>query len=369
MKSVAKITSTQKILLTGATGLLGSQLLKLFVSKKNLKIVLLIRGRNLQACEYRYRKLFDGVLKGKRVLAKVKVISGDITKKYFGLDKNTYDRLCDSINEIFHCAALAEFRQPLSKVRLHNVIGTKNVLEFAARCSDIKKLNYISTVFIAGTFRGKFREKDLDVNQGFNSAYEKSKFEAETLIKKYLNKRFNIAIYRPSIIVGEYRSGRTTNFRMFYQPFRSLSLNLIKEMPINRKTVLNIVPCDYAAKAILLLSQNFSNNDTYHIVSPQNLSILRLMKFASKYIGYKEPKYTDIKNLNLNKLATFGRKLLERYIPYLNFAAVFDSRNTFNKLKKLGFKYPSIDNKFLSRLFEYSINKRFISQRKNNDKS
>lgn len=354
----------KSILLTGATGLLGSHLLKLFLMDGEYRIFLLVRGANQCEAENRVARLLSKInpdaTGGKKNINKIKVMCGDIIKEKLGIEKEEYEFLTNNINEIFHCAALAEFRQPLEKVRLVNVGGTQNVLDFAMKCHNLEKVHYISTAFIAGTFKGRFSEQDFDVQQGFNNTYEQSKFEAELLVRKYFNSKFSISIYRPSIIVGEYDTGKTNNFRMFYQIFHSLALGIVKKIPVNRKTMLNIVPCDSAAKAIFSLSKDSEKNNTYHIASPKNLSMLKVMRFASKQIGYKEPEYVKLEKFSFMELSLLEKKLLGVYIPYLNFEVVFDSRMTVRKLRRVGFTYPDINNGFLFKLFAYSIEKRFM---------
>jgi len=355
-----KKVKIKRVFITGATGILGSQILKLFLFQKNVEIVLLIRGKTLKICKDRSRVFINKMSKGKKVLAKVTVVQGDISKFNIGINERIYNELCKSINEIFHCAALIDYYQPYRIARLVNVIGTKNVLMFAKNCQVLEKMNYISTVFIAGSLQGDFSENSFDLNQTFNSSYEKSKFEAEMLVRKTFNKKFVTSIFRPSVIVGAYTDGGIGNFQLFYQYFRTLSLSLIKILPVNPDSVFNIVPCDSAAKAICLLSKNSSENETYHIISPQNISNFKLMKFVSKYIGYDEPKYINIENFDFQKLTIFEKKLLGIYLPFLNIKTVFNARKTIRQLKEYGFRYPVVNNRFIARLIDYAINKKFI---------
>ncbi|MBF0571381.1 MAG: SDR family oxidoreductase [Candidatus Omnitrophica bacterium] len=360
-----KIHNKRSVFITGVTGVLGSQIFKLFISSEDVQLMLLIRGKSVHDCRLRYRKLLDEMLKGEKIKAEIKIICGDITKKNLGIENKVYKQLCLSVSEIYHCAALTKFYQPLNRLRKINVAGTKNVLTFAQHCLNLKKFNYISTLFIAGTHQGLFREKDLDLGQDFNSPYEKSKFEAEVLIRKYFNKRYSIAIYRPGIIVGEYASGKVINFQMmFYQALRSFSLNLIKKLPFNSAAKLNLVPCDFAAKSIYNLSQEFDSNATYHIIVPENRSFLRSLKFASKYFGCAEPEYIDIKDFDMDSLGNFEKKLFQIYSPFFYFRTTFSAIMTSHRLKSIGVEYPIINQKFVNRLFDYCVQKKFILKNK-----
>lgn len=353
----------KNVLLTGATGLLGTHLLRMMVSNKDLCIFLLIRDSVKQGARDRGRNLVSEIIKrtgDHDAASRIHIISGDIIKDGLGLGADDAHFLSANIHEIFHCAALTEFRKPLEEVRLFNVGGTKNIMDFSSRCSCLQKFHYISTAFIAGTFKGMFSECDLDVGQGFNNTYEQSKFEAELLVREYYNSRFHIAIYRPSIVVGEYATGETNNFNMFYQPFRSLSLGYFEKIPIDPETVLNLIPCDAAAKAIALLGAEVRNNCVFHIISPVNTPINDLMNCASRYIGYENPKFVKLHNFNPDSLGIYKRKIIDPYIPFFNFKSVFDARKTFEALLGSGFTYPLINDGFINRLLEFSIQKGYI---------
>src|SRR3989338_9413977 len=183
------------ILLTGATGLLGYQILKLLIYESNCKIFILIRANNQGEAEKRAEYILRKLAKNNftQVKKRVNVICGDITKHKLNIKNSHYDYLCESMEEIFHCAALTNFQASLEKVMLVNLEGTKNLLEFAEKCKNFEKFNYISSVFIAGDYVGNFSERDLNLGQGFNNAYERSKYETELLIKEYI-KRGNIRI-------------------------------------------------------------------------------------------------------------------------------------------------------------------------------
>ncbi len=358
------------VLITGVTGLVGRHLLKLFLQRTSHKIFIVIRADSYDHAILRVSELIENILPDQRIGTNIWnrlwVVIGDVNEPNLGLSKEIYEELGDLINEIFHSAALAEFRQPLEKVRRVNVEGTRKILEFAQRCPNLSKFHYLSSAFIAGRFEGCFSENDFNFGQKFNNTYEQSKFEAEQLIRNFGNGSFIIQIYRPSIIVGDYHLGLTNNFRMFYQPFRSLSLGYFNEIPIHKETLLNIIPCDAVAEAIFCLSQSRNKKArTYHIVSPQNLPIMHLMNFASSYFGYKAPKYVDLLEFNLGDLTTVQRKILEPYIPYFNFRAIFSGVETFEELISVGYSFPKIDDFFLTRLFKYCCDVGYIQQMAN----
>ena len=114
---------------------------------------------------------------------------------------------------------------PCEDSRRVNVAGTRRLLEFAELCRErggLRKFAYVSTAYVAGDHAGLFREDELDVGQGFRNSYERSKFEAERLVREHTD-RLPVQIFRPSIIVGEQSSGWTASFNVLYPPLRGFA--------------------------------------------------------------------------------------------------------------------------------------------------
>lgn len=355
--------SSKNIFLTGATGILGSHILRLILEKEDSFINLLIRGRDKKEAKERSLVLISQIYKDpldRNILKRINIIKGEITEKDLGIEKEQYNWLCKEVDEIYHCAALAEFKAPLKLVRLSNVEGTRNILDFALKFKRLQRIHYISSAFIAGNKKGVFSENDFSVGQEFNNPYEQSKFEAEFLVREYIKKDMKISIYRPSIIVGEYYTGATNNFRMFYQPLRLLATGLFKTMPLDPKVYLNLIPVDIAAGAIYVLASKESKNGVYHIVSPQNISIVHIVNIASSFFGFKKPQFISLKKYKTLNLSLVQHKLLEPFIPYFNLEVLFDSKITRKILKKYNFESPVINDEFLYRILRFCVRSGFI---------
>lgn len=293
------------------------------------------------------------------------VLEGDICNKRLGLNKEYIDLLKNKVDEVFHCAAATKMSLPLKELRKVNLEGTRNVLEFIYEQGISKKLHYISTAFVCGDYKGEFKEDDLNIGQKFNNYYEQSKFEAEGLVKTYTRKGLEINIFRPSIILGEYGSGKITDFKMFYEAIYIVSLGILDKIPFNPKAYLNCIPVDLAAKAIFALSANkVDGMSTYHIVSPNHISIGNILETASKFFNFKKPEpipLSKFRDLNVQPLVM---RMIEIYIPYFNLLGIFNSKRTQIYLRKFNFQYPIIDNEYLLKVFKFCNQKKFIKIRK-----
>ena len=367
-----KIMSAKRnIFLTGGTGFLGSNLLKLIL-EEDCAVYLLIRGANQDFCKSKInnilKRIFDSDALAERYAKRINLICGVIEKSTFGIHSGMYDILLSSIDEIFHCAAIIGFNISLDQGRQTNVQGTHNILQFAQRCKKIKKLNYISTTFVAGTKEGLFSEKDFSVGQAFNNYYEQTKFEAEQLVRNNVNDRYDTLIFRPSIVVGNYLTGETSNFEMFYKSLRLFSKEIFTAVPADPQTLHNLVPVDVAAKAIFVLSTKERGNGVYHITSPNNTECGYFMDVAANYFKYINPLFIPLEKFDMAILTSVQKRMISELIPYFNYRTIFNSEITQKIMEKHGYSCPKVDQNFYERLFEYCQRVRFI-RGKINDKT
>src|SRR5206468_2341717 len=150
------------------------------------------------------------------------------------------------------------FDQPLEEARRINVEGTQRVLDFADRCRDrgagLRRLVHVSTAYVAGDHEGEFREDQLEVGQGFRNSYERTKFEAEKLVRAR-SPRLPVTIVRPSIVVGERSSGWTSSFNVLYPPLKAFARGALPLLPARHSTPVDVVPVDYVADAVFELCE------------------------------------------------------------------------------------------------------------------
>ncbi len=357
---------TTKVLITGATGFLGTHILK-FLLGDDYKVFLLIRGNQQKEVEEKKDELIKNISdKRIKIVSKknIMAIRGDVSKKNLGIEDKIFKKIIREVEVIYHCSALTGFRLPLKDAIKNNLEGTKNVLKFASACRNIKRVNYISTAFIVGTKKCIFKEDDnIEMGQEFNNTYERSKYEAELLVQKYKKQGLKISIFRPSIIAGEYWSGRTTNFKMFYEPLHFFSLGIFDKVPANPKTLHNLIPVDIAAKAIYLLGTREKKEGVYHIVSSNNDTFRNFMKSASNFFGYRNPRFISQEKFNMSELTFIQKQILEPFLPYLNYEVIFENKKTQKLLKKYSFTFPKIDTGYYRRLFKFCSDCNFIKKK------
>lgn len=168
-------------IVTGATGFLGFELVKLLLSK-NWQVLAL--GRNLDRL-----KELEGFG------AKTQVI-----------DLETFTDISSSFNSaeiIFHCAALSSMWGRKSDFERVNVEGTKQVVRWGINHS-VKRIVYISSTSVYFDFTDRFNIKESDAVTGrFANAYAKSKYQAENIVKTLTEGKMEYSILRPRGIIGK----------------------------------------------------------------------------------------------------------------------------------------------------------------------
>jgi len=350
---------------TGGTGLLGINIVKELLENSSARVVLLIRN----PAESKRAKLFNDILAfnggkwtGGFPYNRIEIVEGDVSLPDLGIAPHIRDRLAEAVDIVYHSAAVIKLSGGEAEVEAANVRGTEHVLDFAMRCKEIGRLEkvvHVSTVAVSGNTEGVFYEDELDVGQEFNNPYEKSKFEAEKLVAKFRKKGLNILIVRPSMVIGHSRSGFTNHFNIFYFQMRLLSQGVLDAIPLHEDAVYNLIPVDYAAKAICLISYDKNiRNENFHIVSSHEVAVKHFVEKACEYLGYKKPSLLPINDLRPLPSAAFSGvrgKVLGIYYPYISSRKVLDASNALNFLHPSGFAWPRMKDALLTNMLDFCI--------------
>ena len=181
------VSMSDGVLLTGATGFVGMELLARYLERTDRRVYALVRGASEREVVARVERTLLCLFGADHPYAeRVVAVRGDITRPGLGLGSRR-DRLAERVSEVVHGAASVSFELGLEDLRQINVEGTRRVLEFAERAEargGLRRFSYISTAYVAGEHAGCFSEDELDVGQCFRNAYEQSKFEAECLLTR-----------------------------------------------------------------------------------------------------------------------------------------------------------------------------------------
>jgi nucleoside-diphosphate-sugar epimerase len=247
-----------------------------------------------------------------------------------------------------------------------NVDGTRHVLDFAADASELRSFAYVGTAYVAGERTGLIREDELAVGQGYRNTYEQSKAEAEALVRSRMDSLPGV-ILRPSIIVGDSRTGATSSFKMMYWPLKIYARGLWRTVPGYPDAVLDIVPVDFVAAAVARLTfDDAAFGNTVHLCAgPRgSATIQQIALRAAEYFHSRAPRFVDPKFFfaairPLLFLALWGRKrrvLVDgrAYRDYFTMRMQFDTTNAERLLKPASIAPPPVMD-YLDRLFYYCV--------------
>jgi thioester reductase-like protein len=206
---------------------------------------------------------------------------GDITEADLGLDNLSHLR--EQTSAVYHLAAVYDLGVPREAAVEVNVVGTRNVLNFAQDCPRLRSLQYVSTCYVSGRHAGVFSEHDLDKGQSFNNYYEETKYLAEVEVQACMQGGLPATIYRPAIVVGDSRSGATQKYDGPYFAIRWLLRQpFIAVMPVVGKpssTRVNLVPRDFVVDAMSHLSGlDTSVGKVYQLADPEPLTVSELLE-------------------------------------------------------------------------------------------
>ena len=123
---------------------------------------------------------------------------------------------------------------------------------------------------------------------------------------------------RPSIVVGDSRTGWTPTFNVVYWPLRAFERGLVGTLPGEPDGILDIVPCDYVAEAIMALHAGAVDRATVHLVAGQAATTNgELAALAARHMNRQLPEFTG----DAGELAKLDGALL--YLPYLDVRSSF----------------------------------------------
>ena len=148
------------LLLTGATGFVGMEVLARVLERSDRHVVALIRAEDDdRAAERLAATLETSCGEAEAYADRVTAVAGDITAPRLGLGER-WEPLAERVGAIVHGAASVAFDLSLEESRRINVDGTRQMLDFAAACPDLERFTYVSTAYVAGDRRGTVYEDD-----------------------------------------------------------------------------------------------------------------------------------------------------------------------------------------------------------------
>jgi long-chain acyl-CoA synthetase len=325
------------ILLTGATGFLGMEVLARLLERTDHDVLCLVRAGDADAADARLDAVLGTLYHDPAPhRGRVRALHGDLTSGIAAPDAD--------IDVVCHCAASISFDLPLEEAREINVEGTREVIGFTRECKALGRLErfiHVSTAYVSGKYEGTFRERQLDAGQEFRNTYEQTKWEAEHVVREAGD--LSPCIARPSIVMGESDTGWTPAFNVLYWPLRAFSRGLFDEIPGLPSAHVDIVPIDYVADALVHLL-DVGEEGVFNLVSGREAPVANeLVELACDRFDRPRPAV----------VAGGGPDEGAVYLPYFDMDIVFDDARARSVLEPAGIRAPRLVDYF-DRLMDYA---------------
>ncbi len=359
----------RNIFMTGATGVLGRGLIREILTTSSDSLYLLVRRQRTRSHWARIRKILAESDLEIYLGTRVHVIEGDVTFPNLGIPEGDREILLKKVTHVFHVAALTTLNASQADCERINLGGTVEVLKFAwdlKKRGRLERFFYFSTAYVAGSRQTYCSQEDeLPAKPAFANFYESSKYAAETCVRRALDEGLPVTIFRPSIVVGDSRTGEVGEFNVIYPFIKMYAHGILKKIPSHPENSFNIVPIDFVIQASLYLSNHPSSlGKTFHLVTQDAPTIGMFLDMTRKEypaipsIEFVPPESFDVLQFSSNEQSVY--QMLEPYMGYLNDHLTFDTANTAALLEGSGIEFPRTDSSFLKVLTQYAVDQGYL---------
>ncbi|MBO4391245.1 MAG: AMP-binding protein [Lachnospiraceae bacterium] len=339
----------QYVLLTGATGFLGSHILR-ELNKRNINVVCLVRDESKlrPTLKYYFPKEYQSF--------RYKVVKGDIERRHFGLSDRLYKNMCNRVDMVIHTAANVRHAGNYEDLERINVRGTQYVIDFCKDANAVLQYTSTASVHGAGTVHQTHPEKvfdefNLDIGQEYTqNVYIHSKYVAEERVLQAREQGLKANIFRIGNLTWRFSDGkfqknaRDNGFLNRVKGLLKLKMYSAEmdEYPID------FTPVDECADAFVRLAFHDRVNNIYNLYNPDLFYIRNL---CNKFLVHVKKVPKDVVERNMREM------IEDTEIAVLSFYSTIASNSknirinndyTVNELKKLGFKWSKINLRYLS---------------------
>ncbi|WP_243653107.1 non-ribosomal peptide synthetase [Tumebacillus sp. BK434] len=358
------------VLLTGATGFLGSHVLYDLIETTSARIYCLVRAKAQTDADVR---LFDtlhfyfGEQFLERVKDRVAVLQGDLAADDLGLSADDRQLIEQEVDAILHCGADVRHYGDEAEFLRINVRGTEQLLHFAKRRHGVR-FHLVSTLSTATWAPPGVAEYIIDEGssrpseQTADNVYVKSKCYAEELVRQAIAEGCDASIYRVGNLIGHSVSGkfqRNVETNAFY---RSLKAVLLLEAAVADQHFIDLTPIDFCSRALVYLAcRRESSGQTLHVCNPEGVrgeAFVKLLQACGYPIRVMESEVLQnwVYQLAPDSELQEGRALMLAHLleaegegPVLR----YDCSRTMRLLAEAGISCPQPDRQLVQNMIEY----------------
>jgi thioester reductase-like protein len=350
---------------TGATGFIGRHLVERLLEREGDVHVLVREGS---------QERLDALIERWGRPERIKKVVGDLREPRLGLSDEQVQELRGQIDHFFHLAAIYDITAPDEANEQLNVEGTRNAVDLA-NALGAGHLHHVSSVAAAGEFKGFFREDMFDEGQRLPSAYHRTKFESEKLVREQASVPWRV--YRPAIVVGHSQTGEMDKIDgpyYFFKAIQKARYALPEWFPLVGPELgyTNLVPVDYVAAAMDHIAHEPGLNfQAFHLTNPKSMRVGETLNAFAKAAHAPQlalridkrltdalPKGTLSMLMKLPQARELRRTVLadlgipEEVVDHMTLKPQFDARDAERALAGTGIEVPELHT-YADKLWDY----------------
>lgn len=374
----AKELQTRRILLTGATGVLGGRLVKDFLENTDSTIYCLVRAQDREHAKKRIRAMLQIYSPNQRLSEqfeqRVIPVVGDVIQPDLKMSAKEYHQLAQSVDMVIHSAAKTSLHGNYRELKVVNVDGTRHMIDFCLNTAQ-RYFVFVSSYVVMGdrqfTASRPYTEKDFQVGQGFeNLGYARSKYEAEKLVRLAHGHGLRWIIARPGNIMGDsrlgtYPLGKSQVPGIFYDIFKTVVKN---QIAVNAIQFFDIAPSDYVGQSLVYLSTQLKTVfATYHLNNPHPKTFKEIMDllagcgFGLNYLEIDEFKASLDYIRKYDSLTADLLQFNPAMMPH-NESTYADATYTAAILEQAGIRCPRINQALMETYMKYCLAVNYIQK-------
>ena len=398
--AVFRASSDPTVLLTGATGFLGSYIIKDILERTSraIKLIALVRGvKDSKAALNRLRRSLQGYgLWHDDWSARLSCVVGDLSKPQFGIEQRTWQTLSQQVNVVIHNGAIVHWVRRYQDMMDSNVISTINTIKL---CNEGKPkiFAFVSSTSVLDTdYYIKLSEERVSTGEnaiseeddmegsrtGLGTGYGQTKWVSEQLVREAGKRGLLGSVIRPGYILGDSETGICNTDDFLIRMLKGCVQLSARPRIVN---TVNSVPVNHVARVVVAAAFNPLPNGV-HVVHVTGHPRLRMNEYLSllEFYGFKVPEVRyDAWKEELEKYVSAGgqEKDQEQHalMPLFHFcindlpattrAPELDDRNAVKVLKEDAENWTGVDESAgygisredVGRFLRYLVMTKFVS--------
>jgi nucleoside-diphosphate-sugar epimerase len=252
-----------KILLTGATGMLGAHLLWHLLQKGARVRALKRNGSDFEQTGLIFHFYHD---KLSRYTQQMEWVEGDV------LDAQSVEKAMQGISTVYHCAAKVSFSNEEDSLADVNVKGTQHVVDAALK-NGVRRFCFVSSIgaLSASGKEGMVDESCFGSVEAKSSDYSRSKYYSEKIVWDAIDRGLPAVIVNPGVIMGYAKPGNGT-MRLFSMVQNGLRVytnggsGYVGVEDVCRAMML-LTESGITGERFILVSENLSNHELLNIIA------------------------------------------------------------------------------------------------------